>query len=161
MILYQLKCEEGHQFEAWFKDAATYDVQAEEGEIMCPYCGGNHISKAPMAPRLAKGLGDPEPAPASAPAPTRVPMSGAVPGSVEARAAEVAEYIFQAAEKLRRHVEENCDYVGDEFADEARRIHYGESEERGIYGTATDEEAAELDEEGIEFQQLRWYRRND
>jgi hypothetical protein len=164
MILYQLKCTEGHQFEAWFKDAATYDVQADAGEIMCPYCGGNHVSKAPMAPRLAKGVSEPKPAalPEPVPAAPRAPTRPAEPGSVEARAAEVAEYIFQAAEKLRRHVEENCDFVGDSFADEARKIHYGESDERGIYGTATDEEAAELDEEGIEFQQLRWFsRRND
>lgn len=166
MILYQLKCTEGHQFEAWFKDAATYDVQCDEGGISCPYCGGNRISKAPMAPRLAKGVSAPEPVPAPAPAPAEVPnqalVSDAEPGSVEARAAQVAEHIFQAAEKLRRHVEENCDFVGEKFADEARKIHYGESDERGIYGTTSDEEASELNDEGIEFQQLRWFsRRND
>lgn len=141
MILYQLKCAEGHQFEAWFKDAAAYDLQSGAGEIGCPFCGNTGISKAPMAPRLAKGAAKAE--------------------GMEERANEVAQQIFQAAEKLRQHVEENCDFVGDKFAEEARRIHYGEVEERGIYGTATDEETAELNDEGIEFQQVRWPRRND
>lgn len=141
MILYQLKCTQDHQFEAWFKDAATYDAQSGGGEISCPYCGSHNISKAPMAPRLAKGAAKTE--------------------SVEERAKEVAEQIFQTAEKLRQHVEENCDYVGNHFADEARKIHYGETDERGIYGTATDDESAKLRDEGIEFHQLRWFQRRD
>lgn len=142
MILYQLKCPHDHEFEAWFKDAATYDAQSGAGEISCPYCGSKKVSKAPMAPRLAKGTGKSD--------------------SVEERAKEVADQIFQTAEKLRQHVEENCDYVGEQFADEARKIHYGESEERGIYGTASDDEASKLREEGVDFHQLRWFqRRND
>lgn len=141
MILYQLKCGSGHQFEAWFRDAAAYDAQSAGGEIGCPFCGGTDISKAPMAPRLAKGV--------------------ATAGAMEEKANEVARQIFQAAERLRRHVEAHCDDVGDRFAEEARRIHYGESEERGIYGTASDGEATELSEEGIKFHRLRWPRRND
>lgn len=141
MILYQLKCVQGHQFEAWFRDAAAYDRQSGAEEIGCPFCGSTGISKAPMAPRLAKGTAKTE-------------------GMVE-RANEVAQQIIQAAEKLRQHVEENCDNVGDKFAEEARRIHYGEVEQRGIYGTATDEEASDLSEEGVEFSQVRWPRRND
>ena len=141
MILYQLKCTQDHQFEVWFKDASTYDVQSAAGEISCPYCGTKKVSKAPMAPRLAKGTAE--------------------PNSVEARATEVAEQIFQTAEKLRKHVEENCDYVGEKFADEARKIHYGETDEHGIYGTTTDDEASQLRDEGIEFHQLRWFQRRD
>ncbi len=141
MILYQLKCTQDHQFEAWFRDASTYDAQSAGGEISCPYCGSNRISKAPMAPRLAKGTAQPD--------------------SVEARAKEVAEQIFQAAENLREHVEENCDFVGEQFADEARKIHYGENGERGIYGTTSDDEASQLRDEGIEFHQLRWFQRRD
>lgn len=141
MILYQLKCAEGHLFEAWFRDAATYDAQSEAGEVACPFCGGHEVSKAPMAPRLAKGAQESR--------------------TVEEKATEVAESIMQAAEKLRQHVEENCDFVGDQFAEEARKIHYGETEEHGIYGTASDEEASELNDEGIEFHRLRWpVRRN-
>jgi len=141
MILYQLRCGSGHQFEAWFRDAAAYDAQSAGGEIGCPFCGDTAITKAPMAPRLAKGA--------------------AKAGAMEEKANEVARQILQAAERLRRHVEEHCDDVGDRFAEEARRIHYGESEKRGIYGTATDDEATALTDEGIEFQRVRWPRRND
>ncbi|WP_316979764.1 DUF1178 family protein [Shumkonia mesophila] len=141
MILYQLKCGAGHQFEAWFRDAAAYDSQSADGEIGCPLCGDTAISKAPMAPYVAKGA--------------------ARTGSMEEKANEVAQQIFQAAERLRRHVEENCDDVGERFAEEARRIHYGETDERGIYGTATDDEATDLTDEGIEFHRVRWPKRND
>ncbi len=141
MILYQLKCADEHQFEAWFKDAAAFDEQCTLGDILCPYCGSTHVRKAPMAPHLAKGEAKSE--------------------AVESRAGEVAAQIFKAAEKLRKHVEENCDNVGDEFAEEARRIHYGEADERGIYGSATEEETSDLSEEGIEYYQfLRPPRRN-
>ncbi len=141
MILYQLKCADEHQFEAWFKDAASFDEQCDLGDILCPYCGSTHVSKAPMAPHLAKGEVKAE--------------------AVESRAKEVATQIFQASEKLRKHVEENCDNVGEEFAEEARKIHYGESEERGIYGSATEDEATDLSDEGIEYYQTpRSPRRN-
>jgi hypothetical protein len=142
MIKYQLKCSAGHQYEAWFRDAAAFDRQSESGEVECPLCGDTDVTKAPMAPRLGKGARRPE--------------------AVEQQARDVADQIFQTVEKLRRHVEESCDYVGERFPEEARRIHYGETEKRGIYGEATDEEAHELKEEGIEFQRLRWLpRRND
>jgi len=141
MILYQLKCGAGHQFEAWFRDAGAYDSQSANGEVACPLCGNSDVTKVPMAPYVAKG--------------------GTRSESMEEKANEVAQQIFQAAERLRRHVEENCDDVGDRFAEEARRIHYGEAEERGIYGTASDDEATDLAEEGIEFHRVRWPRRND
>tara|TARA_B100000315_G_scaffold51671_1_gene46094 strand:+ start:548 stop:976 length:429 start_codon:yes stop_codon:yes gene_type:complete len=142
MILYQLSCSNNHQFEAWFRDGATYDAQSSAGDITCPFCDDVNVSKAPMAPHLAKeGRGE-DPA--------------------EARAKEVAEQILKAVDKLRKNVEENCDYVGDTFAEEARRIHYGETEAHDIYGEATDEETEELDEEGIEFRRLPTItRRND
>lgn len=75
-------------------------------------------------------------------------------GAAEVRATEVAEQILQAVTKIRNKVEADCDYVGDQFAEEARRIHYGEADERGIYGEATIEEAMELDDEGIEIMAL-------
>jgi len=142
MILYQLRCAGGHEFEAWFRDAATYDEQVGARGVSCPFCGGKKITKAPMAPRLAKGASRSE--------------------AVAERANEVATHIFQAAAKLRQHIEENCDFVGEKFAEEARRIHYGETEAHGIYGTATDDEASDLTDEGIEFSQVKWFpRRND
>ena len=131
MILFQLRCSGGHQFEAWFKDGATYDEQSASGVIECPFCGDHHVGKAPMAPSLGKGTEKQELA--------------------EVRAREVAQQILRAVDKLRNDVMENSDYVGDEFADEARRIHYGETEQHDIFGEATDEETDELDEEGIEY----------
>ena len=141
MILYQLKCSQDHEFEAWFKDASTYDVQCAGGEISCPYCGSNRVSKAPMAPRLAKRSAEPD--------------------SVEARAKEVAEKIFQAADNLRKHVEESCDYVGEKFADEARKIHYGESDPRNIYGETSEDEAKALSDEGVGLTRIPWIDRED
>ena len=78
----------------------------------------------------------------------------------EKRAREVAEQILVAVSEIRDHLEANCDDVGDNFAEEARRIHHGEAEGRGIYGRATDEEAEDLDEEGIEFYRLPSIRRD-
>lgn len=80
---------------------------------------------------------------------------------MEVRAHEVAEKILEAVSALRNHVEENCDNVGADFAEEARRIHYGEAEQRGISGTATEEEASELNEEGVEFYRLPSSRREN
>jgi hypothetical protein len=140
MILYQLRCAKHHEFEAWFRDSATFDAQSRKNAVECPFCGGTEIVKAPMAPRLAKGhAGE----------------------TTEGQAREVAGKVVQAMAKLRRHVEENCEYVGTKFPEEARRIHYGEAEERGIYGEATREEAVELKEEGVEVYPLPLPRRND
>ncbi|GAB6053854.1 DUF1178 family protein [Magnetospira thiophila] len=136
MILYQLKCENGHDFEAWFKDSATYDVQQREGHIACPHCGEVSVSKAPMSPRINSTVG----------------TKGQ--DVHESRAQELAERILEAVSDLRDHVESQCDYVGESFPEEARRIHYGEADERGIYGEATPEEASEMQEEGIEFYML-------
>jgi len=141
MIVYQLRCSNGHEFEAWFRDSATYDRQSKDGDVACPHCSDTHVCKALMAPNIS---------------PSRS-RQVEVPGEndrAEARAREVAEKILQAVGEIRGHIEENYDDVGEEFAEEAKRIHYGESEERGIYGQATDEEAEELDEEGIEFYRL-------
>ena len=130
MIRYQLKCDEGHGFEAWFKGSTAFDKQAKKGLVECPVCGTSDVAKDIMAPSI--------------------PKKGSVSRAHEARAEEVAREILEAAVKVREHIEENCDYVGDQFADEARKIHYGETEERGIYGEATPDDAQELDEEGIQ-----------
>lgn len=140
MILYQLKCSGGHEFEAWFRDSAAYDEQALGGDINCPQCSDTNVSKAIMAPNIT-------------PSRTKAPVA-AGDSKAEERALEVAEKILEAVDNLRQDVEKNFDNVGDEFASEARRIHYGEAEERGIYGQATDEETIELDEEGIEVYRL-------
>ena len=144
MILYQLLCHKGHDFEAWFRDGATYDQQVVAGDVTCPFCGTSVVNKAPMAPNIATGRGE---------GPKR-------PGAEE-RARQVAENILDAVDGISRDVEENCEFVGDEFAEEAKRIHYGESEERGIYGQATEEEAEDLDDEGVEYIRFPFTRRRD
>ena len=151
MILYQLKCRQGHEFEAWFLNSATYDSQQASGDVGCPFCGTTEVTKGMMAPNLSPGRSS--------------GREGAAPSEV--RAKQVAEKILEAVDDLREHVEETCDYVGDEFAEEARRIHSGDDdddgdgEERGIYGEATDEDAEDLEEEGIEFFRLPFLRRRD
>ncbi len=139
MILYQLRCGDEHSFEGWFRDSATYLSQSAAGEIECPYCGSTRIQKAPMAPSLAKPSGD------------RRKAGTAGNDGPEARAHEVAQQILEAAGQARAYVEENFEDVGDQFADEARRMHYGERDEGGIYGSATDGEEQDLEEEGIDF----------
>ncbi len=134
MIVYDLKCRDGHQFEAWFRDSGAYDAQIEAGDLLCPVCGCTNVQKALMAPNLSRGE-------ASAPA------AQEDQGVAEAR---------RALLELRRQVESNCDYVGARFPEEARRIHYGESDPRGIYGETTSEEAEALKEEGVEVQRIPW-----
>ncbi|MES1201844.1 MAG: DUF1178 family protein [Pseudomonadota bacterium] len=123
MIRYDLKCANGDEFEAWFGSIADYDSQVEKGQIECPVCGTAHVSKAPMAPAVH---------------------------SAKARAQREERAVTMAmAAKVREHIKENFDYVGDKFADEARKMHDGESEERAIWGEATPEQARALAEEGV------------
>jgi len=138
MIVYDLKCRKGHVFEAWFRDSAAYDEQATAGKVTCPSCGSRRVEKAPMAPRVAKS-------------------SGREPSPEQSRRIEVR----RAVQELRRKVEENFDYVGPGFAEEARRIHYGETNPRDIYGETSDEEARSLREEGVSFSRIPWPARTD
>jgi len=140
MILYQLQCSNGHEFEAWFHNSMTFDEQVARGDVVCPYCSDASVSKAIMAPNISPSRSKKSP-----------PMGNK---EAEVRAQEVAEKILDAVNSLRDHVTDNFEDVGTEFADEARKIHYGEADERGIYGEATDDEALELDEEGVEFFRL-------
>ena len=130
MIVYSLKCAAGHAFESWFKDIAAFDEQAATNKLVCPFCLSGQVEKAPMAPALTSSVG------------------GRGPASEELRKAR------QFMTGLRKYVEANADYVGLKFAEEARKIHYGETAERQIYGEATVEEAKELIEEGVEVAPL-------
>lgn len=134
MISFNLRCGKDHVFEAWFKDGKTYDRQARQGKVLCPVCGDSKTEKAPMAPNIASGV------------------SRKAPGNTAKQAAAFRETL----NKLRTEIEKNCDYVGPNFAEEARKIHYKEAEERGIYGEATDQEADALKDEGIEFGRIPW-----
>lgn len=139
-------------FEAWFRSSSAYEDQKAAGLVECPHCGSTEVSKAPMAPNVAaKGNTKTDPAPA---------VANSVK-SVDPKAAELAAEAQKLFSKLRNHVEETCDYVGDKFAEEARKIHYGESEERGIYGESTAEETKELLDEGVEIMPLPGMGRKD
>jgi len=159
MIVFNLRCGGDHVFEAWFKDSATYDEQSAAGEVVCPACGDTKIAKAPMAPRLGKGVsrsngGDESRGDGEA-------KSVGVGRSEVANSAELAGKLREAMSELRAHVEKNCDYVGPSFAEEARKIHYGETEKRNIYGEATNDEAKSLKDEGVEFGRIPWLPRED
>lgn len=132
MILFELRCPDQHHFEAWFKDGSTYETLAAAGGITCPVCGHSRIEKAPMAPRLAKARGSALDVP------------------------EVAGEIRKALVALKKNVQDNCENVGQHFPEEARKIHYGDSEPRPIYGEATPQEAQELQEEGVAVQRIPW-----
>ena len=130
MILFTLRCAAGPEFEAWFRDGDGFEAQHKAGEITCPECGDAQVEKALMAPHIGRSR-DKSP-----------PMSPA-----QMKAMLIA---------LRQQVEKNCDYVGERFAEEARRIHYGEADPHGIYGEASLDESQELAEEGIEFGRIPW-----
>ena len=129
MIAYSLRCHKGHEFDGWFRDSAAFDQQSGSGHLSCPSCNSIRIEKAIMAP--------------------------AVNGTKKSmRSKAEAKQMRQFATGLRKYVQENADYVGPSFAEEARKIHYGETPERHIYGEATPKEARELTEEGVDVAPL-------
>lgn len=130
MISYSLHCTDGHDFEAWFRNADDYDGQSQRGLVTCPTCGSSKISKALMAPAVSTGK-------------RREKLALAA-------GAEQAKMIAQLQD-LARKVRNTAENVGDKFAEEARKIHFGETEARGIYGEATLEEAKSLAEDGVGF----------
>ena len=156
MILYALSCDNEHQFESWFKDSVAFDRQAKRKLVACPSCGSTAVRKAIMAPRLAKGAGVPAgegEAAAEAGAPSsRQPEQPGKAVALDPKAQALRKQLLE----LRRQVEANCDYVGPRFAEEARRIHYGERDPRGIYGESSQQEAEALAEEGIAVARLPW-----
>jgi hypothetical protein len=156
MILYELKCDRQHSFEAWFKDGATCDRQLKRQSVECPSCGSVKVAKALMAPRVGKKGNSREIAPIEPPAKPSAPAAAAA-----GKAAVIPPELRQALLEVRKQIEANCDYVGDKFADEARKIHEGESEVRGIYGEATEAEHEELLEDGIEVARVPWVPRGD
>ena len=144
MIVFDLSCSDGHRFEAWFRSGAAFDEQAEAGILVCPVCRDTRISKAPMAPRVARAAGVVAPPPVAEERP------------------QPKDETAKTLARLRGLIEANCEDVGSRFAEEARRIHFGEKDARGIYGEASSEEAAALREDGIDYQVLPWWqRRND
>lgn len=135
MIKYSLKCEGRHEFEAWFSSSAAYDRQAEARQVLCPVCGTAEVGKALMAPNVVSSRRS---EPLAKPAPTNTEQAEAV----------------QPMRKLKKFVEQNSDYVGPRFAEEARKIHYEETEARSIYGEASQGEVERLLDDGVEFYPL-------
>ena len=134
MIRYALVCEHEHPYEAWFGSSADYDDQAARGLVECPFCASRAVRKQVMAPAVAGTRQRDAPSPETA--------------------AKMRSMMMEAAGKVRAHVEANFDYVGDTFAREARAIHEGASEERGIYGEATPREVKALVEDGVKVAPL-------
>ncbi len=161
MIVYALSCAAGHHFEAWFRDSAAFDNQRADGALSCPICGASDVRKAPMAPHVARnGRAAESRVDADADAGAGSP-SDPRQAAVTAEAASF-EALAELVTRLRRHVEAHCVDVGAHFADEARRMHYGETAHRGIYGEASAEEASALLDEGIAVEAIPWFvRRND
>ncbi len=161
MIRYALACEHGHSFDSWFANSAAYDKQARRSLVTCPFCGSAKVDKAIMAPRLARGEAAAPPEPAAPPAMTTAAPPAATPpqlaGAPKAQMAMMSPQereLRQKLKELREHVTKNASYVGPRFPEEARKIHYGETEHRSIYGEASPEEAKKLHDEGIEFHPL-------
>ncbi len=151
MIRYTLACERAHGFESWFQNSAAYDKQSKRGLVACPVCGSVKVEKAIMAPRLAR-TDLPEPPP---PAPTPPATTPPAPAKTAVAIMSPPEReLRQKLKELRDHVTKNASYVGAKFPEEARKIHYGETEHRSIYGEASPDEAKALHEEGIEFHPL-------
>lgn len=153
MIRYTLRCDAGHAFEGWFRGSDDFDMQRARGLVTCPTCGSSAVDKALMAPAVATARAraeipapagpDREPAPSSVPTP---PPQVALSPSDAVRAQVIAQL-----RALKTELMAKAENVGTAFPEEARKIHYGEAEERGIYGAASREDVAELLDEGIDI----------
>lgn len=164
MIHYRLRCGAGHEFESWFQDSAGYEKLAAAGLVECGVCGSTQVERALMAPAVVSSRKKARPPKAEAPAagtPPATPTPVPPPGASRMAAGPIPPQMLAMLQRLRAEVEKNCDYVGKDFAEEARRIHNGEAEARGIYGEATDAEAEALADEGIEVARLPWVPRAD
>ncbi len=161
MIKYQLICDKSHEFEGWFGDSAAFESQQESGLLTCPVCGSADVRRALMAPNLASPktrkteLAEQQPSAQPEPQPQpQAPQqaSAALPPA----AARKMQELMSEMRALQTRIREECRDVGNDFAEEARKIHYGEVEPEGIYGQATAEEREALDEEGIEIMDMPW-----
>ena len=161
MIKYQLICDKSHEFEGWFGDSAAFESQQESGFLTCPVCGSADVRRALMAPNLASpktrktDLAEKQPSAQPEPQPQpQAPQqaSAALPPA----AARKMQELMSEMRALQTKIREECRDVGNDFAEEARKIHYGEVEPEGIYGQATAEEREALDEEGIEIMDMPW-----
>ena len=132
MIKYNLACECGKDFESWFSSSTEYDVLKKRKLVNCIYCNSTSVKKSIMSPNLP------------------------VKSQKKSKKVELEKNIKKQLLNFRRYIEKNCKNVGDNFPQEARNIHYDQKTSKGIYGKATQEEANELLEEGIEVGTIPW-----
>ncbi|WP_431302523.1 DUF1178 family protein [Sediminicoccus sp. BL-A-41-H5] len=158
MIRFSLRCDNAHEFESWFKDSDAYDRMAAAGLVDCPVCGDTKVSKALMAPAIRKTPGVKGRAPVAA---AEAPKPATDDQAPRLAAGPMPAQVVALLQRMRQEIEANCENMGKDFAKEARRIHEGEAEPRGIYGEATEAEAEALREEGIEVARLPWVPRAD
>ena len=130
MIKYSLICDKDHEFEGWFASSNDFDEQQKCGFVECPHCGSQKVSKALMAPGVTGTKKTAE-------------------NKTMAVAPQLPKEMVDKLREIKQHIEKNSENVGDKFPEEARKIHYGETEARGIYGKASVEEAVDLAEEGV------------
>jgi len=133
MIRFSLHCDHGHEFEGWFRDNADFDRQSERKLVSCPVCNSPEIQKSLMAPAVSTSRSKEQ---------------------VAIAMGEAKKQMLEQMRELSRKVRENADYVGDQFAEEARKIHFGETEARGIYGEASKEDVHSLIEDGVDVMPL-------
>ena len=161
MIKYQLICDKSHEFEGWFGESAAFELQQESGFLTCPVCGSADVRRALMAPNLASpktrktdlARQPPSAQPEPQPRPRASQQASAALSPVAARK---MQELMSEMRALQMKIRDECRDVGNDFAEEARKIHYGEVEPEGIYGQATPEEREALDEEGIEIMEVPW-----
>jgi len=133
MIRFGLICDKDHEFEAWFRSGEDFENQKSRKLVVCPECGSHEVNKALMAPAVS---------------------TSRKKAQIALAASEEQKHAFAQLRALSRKIRENADYVGDKFAEEARKIHFGEVEPRGIYGEATPEDVKSLAEDGVDFMPL-------
>jgi hypothetical protein len=155
MIHYDLRCGRDHSFDGWFKDSTAFEKLAKRGLVECPHCGDTKVERALMRPAVAKRESLPATVPATMPAPQPPASPAAVAGGA------LPDQMRAMLQRMRSEVEKHCDYVGPQFAEEARKMHRGESDRRSIYGETSSEQAEALSEEGIEFSRIPWVPRAD
>lgn len=168
MIKYQLRCDSEHEFEGWFQSSAGFDEQSARGLVNCPVCDSVNVKRALMAPNLSSpktrkseapmdhydgaSQGDKSGPVMKGPAPRAAsPAQGLSPAAVEKMQALMSEM-----REVQARIKAECRDVGTDFAEEARKIHYGEAEPEAIYGQTSKEEREELDEEGIDVVDIPW-----
>jgi hypothetical protein len=151
MIRYSLSCDRNHEFEIWFSDSADYDRQRKRGLVECPVCGSTKVEKTIMAPSISSPRRRKAPVVSNEPQPPA--PAPETPGPVAMLSPQEAEF-RQKLKELRDHMVRNAGNVGKKFPEEARKMHYGETEHRSIYGEASPDDAKAMLEEGIEFHPL-------